>query len=102
MSTNNECEFFQWEKEGNWYYILEHYNAPKNAWDWREHASAYGPFTSQEQAQRHLDCNHANPGSFSIDETVEDGTDTILKKLIDECAKRKKSSYRIYSPRRFY
>jgi hypothetical protein len=37
-------------------------HAPKNSWDWREHARAYGPFPSQDAAVKHLQSNHANPG----------------------------------------
>lgn len=60
MSTNQECLFLEWG--GRWYYILEHYNAPKNAWDWMDNATTYGPFASEELANWHLKHNHANPG----------------------------------------
>jgi hypothetical protein len=49
---------------GSWYYLLEETNAPKNAWDWREIASAYGPFVTSDLALEHLHENHANPGGF--------------------------------------
>lgn len=90
MSTNNECMVVEY-KPGQWYYVLEHYNAPKNSWDWREHASAYGSFSSEEAALRHLAKNHANPGSHYV-ETYHDGLgkDTVLAKLI---AKATRSGY---------
>jgi hypothetical protein len=65
MSTGCECEFVE-QESGKWIYRLEHYNAPKNAWDWRENADEFGPFSSFEQAERHLRDNHANPGGYSV------------------------------------
>ncbi len=64
MSTNSNCEIIE-IKTGKWYYILEDYNAPKNAWDWRDYATAYGPFRDEAAALEHLDQNHANPGGYS-------------------------------------
>lgn len=52
MSQNRELEFIEPEP-GVWYYVLEDYSAPKNSWDWREHAQAYGPFESYEKANEH-------------------------------------------------
>jgi hypothetical protein len=76
MSTNNECLFFQWE-EDKWYYLLEDYNAPKNAWDWRDHAVCYGPFATQEKADADLTNNHANPGG-ACHSPSPDKTDPVL------------------------
>jgi hypothetical protein len=61
MSTGCNCVFVE-VKPGEWFYILEDYSAPKNAWDWREYAEAYGPFPTYEVANAHLHDNHANPG----------------------------------------
>ena len=63
MSTGANC-YFQEVKPAEWYYVLEDYNAPKNAWDWREYATAYGPFGSFDQARTHLHKHHANPGGY--------------------------------------
>jgi hypothetical protein len=63
MSTGCECEFFVFK--GQHYYILEHYNAPKNSFDWHEHADVYGPFSSYKSAEQHLSDTHANPGGWS-------------------------------------
>ncbi|MGW5657206.1 hypothetical protein [Streptomyces humi] len=65
MSTGLECELTEVEP-GRWYYVLEDSDAPRNAWDWREYATAYGPFTSEQQAEEHLEKNHANPGGLTI------------------------------------
>jgi hypothetical protein len=94
MSTNSECHFIEWG-EGSWYYILENYYAPKNAWDWREHASCYGPFSSEEVADDHLRNNHANPGgscTFYKDEI--DNEDEVLKGLIEGATKVRKIRFR--------
>jgi len=63
MSTNSECVFYDVDGIGH-YYLLEYSNAPKNAWDWREYATLYGPFVSEDAAHKHLGRHHANPGGF--------------------------------------
>ena len=84
MSTNSNCVFIEVEP-GKWYYLLEDYNAPKNAWDWREFATAYGSFDALEKAQRHLSDNHSNPGGFMVDPYKEGAKlDEVLEKLIAE------------------
>lgn len=78
------------EKPGRWHYILEDYNAPKNSWDWMEHAKAYGPFQTQYQADQHLSDHHANPGgSFTIKHT-ELKISPTLEKLLKESEKNKR------------
>jgi hypothetical protein len=64
MSTGLNCEFFE-SPAGTHYYALEQGSAPKNAWNWREHANGYGPFPSFDAAYEHLHANHANPGSYT-------------------------------------
>lgn len=64
MSTGLNCFFFR--DNGRWYYLLEDYSSPKMAWDWREYATCYGPFASEEAANKHLQDNHANPGGSSV------------------------------------
>ena len=97
MSTNSECLIIQ-VRPDQWYYILEDYNAPKNAWDWREYATSYGPFVSEEAADEHLADNHANPGG-STTMRLEEGVtelnlekDSVLKKLIESAPKRTQES----------
>lgn len=76
MSTGLNCEFIE-PVQGKWFYILQDSFAPKIEWDWREHATCYGPFDSEEMANEHLRNNHANPGgsftmghdAFQLDET---------------------------------
>ena len=92
MSTNSNCLFVQ-VKPTQWFYVLERYNAPNNAWDWMEYADAYGPFPTQESADEHLARNHANPGGAEI-QPLPSGVvefdfknEPVLKKLIEEAPK---------------
>jgi hypothetical protein len=82
MSTNSECDFIE-IAPGKWYYVLEDYDAPKNSFDWREHASCFGPFRTEEAADAHLRDNHANPGG-SCSCPYEDGykMDEVMEKLV--------------------
>ena len=64
-SSGLECRFYDVKGSG-WYYLLQGYNCPAEAWDWREYATAYGPFSSEEAAIQHLDRNHANPGTDAL------------------------------------
>jgi len=89
MSTNSECQFIE-RNPGKWFYVLEDYNAPKNAWDWKENATAYGPFSSEEKAYEHLRDNHANPGGHSVVDNTEHSQfkeGEVLKKLLDTAMK---------------
>lgn len=56
MSTGLECEFIEVEGKGH-YYILQNWDCPVGAWNWREHATAYGPFPIEERAEEHLSDN---------------------------------------------
>lgn len=87
MSTNSECLFIEVEP-GKWFYVLEDRDAPKNAWDWREYATAYGPFSSEEAADKHLGDNHANPGG-SDSQPYEEGyePDEVMRRLIEDARK---------------
>jgi len=83
MSTNSECVFVE-PVRGKWYYVLEDFHAPKNAWDWREYARTYGPFSSKETARNHLQNNHANPGGYSEITHENFKTDEVYKRLFNE------------------
>ena len=79
MSSNLECQFFS--ADNRWYYVLENYNAPQEAWDWRDYATVYGPFNSEDAAHSHLSANHANPGGYSVSADV-DPSNATYKELI--------------------
>ena len=84
MSTNSECVFFEYTP-GAWYYALQDSNAPHSAWDWREHATCYGPFATEGEAMVHLDDNHPNPGGYSVEPYEPDvEEDAVYTQLVDE------------------
>lgn len=89
MSTNCECRFIEIRKNA-WFYLLEDGDAPKNAWDWREYATACGPFPSMDATHEYLRDNHANPGGYSESPLAEGELevdlekDPVLKKLIEQ------------------
>lgn len=74
MSSGLECHIIKDVKSGKWFYLLQNYDCPVGAWDWREYASLYGPFDTEEAAKKHLGDNHANPGGWSLYETPDIAT----------------------------
>jgi len=52
MSVSRELEFVE-RRPGVWFYVLEDAGAPRDSWDWHEHATAYGPFNSLADAEHH-------------------------------------------------
>lgn len=85
MSTGAQCEFIE-VKPGELYYVLEDSDAPKNAFDWREYATAYGPFPTEDAAQDHLVEHHPNLGGWSISRYVEGfEPDAVLTRLVAAC-----------------
>jgi hypothetical protein len=87
MSTGLECEFRE-RKPGEWYYVLEDWDAPKCAWDWREYATAYGPFASEDDANGHLSDNHANPGGYGVVRYEEGRNESdVVAALLDSATK---------------
>ena len=87
MSTGLECNFIE-ATPGQWYYILETGWGPKNAWDWREYANAFGPFPTEDVAQNHLFRHHANPGGwFSQPYTEGQVLSDIVHSLIQKATR---------------
>jgi hypothetical protein len=86
MSTGLNCEIVE-RKANEWYYILEDWDAPKLAWDWREHASATGPFPTQEAALTHLHHNQANPGGHLVYSLPPDTLDPVLESLFQDATR---------------
>lgn len=88
MSTGFECAFRE-VAPGKWYYLLQNPSCPVGAFDWREHATAYGPFLTEENAIKHLHDSHANPGGWSTQEhTPGEKIDGVWQKRIDEAHAR--------------
>jgi hypothetical protein len=65
MSTGFACHFVE-PVEGEWFYVLQNWDCPVGAWDWREYATAYGPFASEDGPHEHLRRTQPNPGGHSI------------------------------------
>jgi len=59
LSTGLNCRFYL-ATDGKWYYMLEQYRH-------RDQYDDYGPFSSEAQAEQHLNKNHANPGGWMRD-----------------------------------
>ena len=79
MSTGLECMFFS--TNDDWYYVLQRWDCPVGAWDWMDYADCYGPFGSEDEAEKHLFANHANPGGSSRYTDVE--VNETIQRLID-------------------
>ncbi|MCS4089931.1 hypothetical protein [Rhizobium sp. BK176] len=87
MSTGQECMIFEHEP-GEWYYALESAFSDGDEFDWREQASAYGPFPTYDAACRHLSDNHANPGGHTMWEHADFARerDDVTDRLVAEAA----------------
>ena len=85
MSTGLECYFLKRPKTGEWFYVLQSWDCPTCCFDWREYAKATGPFTTEEEAERHLHDNHANPGGSHTSEPEE--LDEVETKLVANAIK---------------
>lgn len=81
MSTNLNCQFIE-PTQNEWYYVLEDWGAPNNAWDWREYSTATGPFRSKDLARNYLTTHEANPGASSTIAATEFTMDSVYADLI--------------------
>lgn len=88
MSTGFECEFVQ-TGDSEWFYVLQDWDCPVGAWDWREYSTAYGPFKDYESACGHLRDNHANPGGHGISDRRGTELPETLAERIKEARERK-------------
>lgn len=79
MSTGLACMFFCADQK--WYYLLQNSDCPVGAWDWREYATCYGAFETQDQVEGHLRMNHANPGGCVVDPNIE--VDSVIASHIE-------------------
>jgi hypothetical protein len=107
MSSGHECHFYEIER-GRWIYVLEDGWAPKNVWDWREHATPYGPFDSLDLAEDHLRENHANPGGHATihlpegQEKIDVAHDEVLKGLVERVLSPSKHEVAVLRPVCYY
>jgi len=58
MSSGADCQFYE-KAPSKWYYDLQQYPYGET-----EEYDTRGPFVTFRAAERHLDRNHQNPGSF--------------------------------------
>lgn len=64
MSTGLECTLVE-DRPGEWFYVLQNPNCPRNCWDWREEGPFVdGPFSSLEAACKAAERRHGNPGGW--------------------------------------
>lgn len=86
MSTGFECEYVEYQP-GEWYWVLQDWDCPKGAWNWREYATVTGPFTTEDEARKHLLANNANPGgSWTIpyaELASHDGAESYAKLIAE-------------------
>ncbi len=83
MSVDRELEFIEPE-EGRWFYVLEDWSAPRNAWDWHEHVSCYGPFESHEAACYHqYNISRISTGGSTITDHSSFEMTPLLGQLIE-------------------
>jgi hypothetical protein len=92
MSSGLECDFYE-PVEGRWFYVLQDYDCPVGAWDWREYATAYGPFPTQDAAMQHLDRYHANPGGFNVIDHASYREDAVLTGLFERAEQPRKETW---------
>ncbi|MCV9963896.1 hypothetical protein OIU34_18630 [Pararhizobium sp. BT-229] len=103
MSSGKECMIFE-NQPAEWYYALESDFSDGDEWDWREDASAYGPFPSYEAACDHLSAHHSNPGGHTMVDfaDLERERDKVIDQLVAGAAdnmkpfRRPTSSYRMW------
>ena len=94
MSTGLECVFTE-PVQGEWFYIMQNWDCPVGAWDWREYATAYGPFATEDEAIAHLQACHANPGGWWSEPYVEGkAIDDVEQKLFAAARERFATTYR--------
>ncbi len=89
MSTGLECEFVK--VNGEYFLVLEEGTAPKQVWDWREFAKAYGPFRSELQARDFLCAHFANPGGYTCAGDKDIEPDEVLADLLKDAEKNKRA-----------
>jgi hypothetical protein len=61
MQCNLICEFIEPERD-TWFYLIQNWTCPANAWDWREDSTCVGPFKTYEEGSRHLKTTHTSYG----------------------------------------
>lgn len=93
MSSSRECLFLEIEPN-QWWYVVEDVYASDEGGDWREQASAYGPFDTIDQGIDHLNAHHSNPGGW-IEIPFSEGQsppDAVMIRLMEEAKNRDRNA----------
>ncbi len=93
MSTGLNCQIVE-PFPGSWYYILEDYGGSNQPWDWREQASAVGPFATEHDCKQFLGDHEANPGGWSVISNSDFEMDAVYERLLSSKNARSPRSYR--------
>jgi len=72
MSTNTECIFIQ-DKKGDWYLMLQD-------------EGLFGPFKSEEETDKYLSNNFANPGGYFTEVGQKTPTKADYESWNDTCS----------------
>jgi hypothetical protein len=78
MSTGAECHFYE-KTPQQWFYDLQQWPYGES-----EDYNTFGPFTTFEEANTHLDRNHANPGGYSVSSLPNCPHDITRKRPYDK------------------
>jgi hypothetical protein len=89
------------QQPSRWFYVLEDRGAPNGAWDWRDYATAYGPFPTQAAALKHLHDHHSNPGGYSVVTHDRFRSDEVIERLLREAPARTREINRVSIGGRF-
>lgn len=81
MSTGLNCQIIE-PATGKWFYVLENSGASNQPWDWREQATATGPFATEKECRSYLSDHEANPGGFSVIPNADFEMDAVYDSLI--------------------
>ncbi len=81
-------------EDSTWFYLAENEDSPEDAWDWREYATAFGPFDSLEEAADHRVDNRPDVSGCEIRRHNPSAPlPEIVREKIDEAMAAPESTY---------
>ncbi len=92
MVCDLTCEFIEPTRD-TWFYIIQNWTCPSDAWDWREDATCYGPFRTYEEGKEHLKASFCDSENQNIFPFAYYQPDDTYQKLIATTVTPRKSSY---------
>jgi hypothetical protein len=63
--SSKSCLYIEVEPDV-WFYLAENEDSPEEAWDWREYATAFGPFDGLGDAMNHRAENRSDISGCEI------------------------------------